>query len=156
MTLAIVLVVLAVLALVIILGVTVSRSLQVSARSSVGPKIEPLDIEAFRNLVDPREDEYLRRRLQPSEFRRIQRERLRAAATYIRIAGHNAGVLVTIGQAALASSDAATVDAAHQLVDNALLLRRNATLAMLRIYICLLYTSPSPRDTERSRMPSSA
>ena len=24
------------------------------------------------------------------------------------------------------------------------------------LYICLLYTSPSPRDTERSRMPSSA
>ena len=23
-------------------------------------------------------------------------------------------------------------------------------------YFCLLYTSPSPRDTERSRMPSSA
>ncbi|WP_460413937.1 CdaR family protein, partial [Staphylococcus aureus] len=25
-----------------------------------------------------------------------------------------------------------------------------------KAYICLLYTSPSPRDTERSRMPSSA
>ena len=25
-----------------------------------------------------------------------------------------------------------------------------------RVYTCLLYTSPSPRDTERSRMPSSA
>ena len=25
-----------------------------------------------------------------------------------------------------------------------------------KFYICLLYTSPSPRDTERSRMPSSA
>ena len=25
-----------------------------------------------------------------------------------------------------------------------------------RIFTCLLYTSPSPRDTERSRMPSSA
>ena len=24
------------------------------------------------------------------------------------------------------------------------------------IFLCLLYTSPSPRDTERSRMPSSA
>ena len=24
------------------------------------------------------------------------------------------------------------------------------------VVICLLYTSPSPRDTERSRMPSSA
>ena len=38
----------------------------------------------------------------------------------------------------------------------------NANLGMYRIqlngndYICLLYTSPSPRDTERSRMPSSA
>ena len=26
----------------------------------------------------------------------------------------------------------------------------------LRTYICLLYTSPSPRDVEESRMPSSA
>ena len=26
----------------------------------------------------------------------------------------------------------------------------------LRAYICLLYTSPSPRDMRRSRMPSSA
>jgi len=144
MTLAIVLVVLAVLALVIILGVTVSRRLQVSESSSLGSKIEPLDIEAFRNLVDPREDEYLRRRLPPSEFRRVQRERLRAAATYIRAAGNNAGVLVTIGQAALASNDAATVEAAHQLVDNALLLRRNATIAMLRIYVALVWPHASP------------
>ena len=29
-------------------------------------------------------------------------------------------------------------------------------LAINDNYICLLYTSPSPRDTERSRMPSSA
>ena len=28
--------------------------------------------------------------------------------------------------------------------------------AMTRHYICLLYTSPSPRDRTRSRMPSSA
>ena len=27
---------------------------------------------------------------------------------------------------------------------------------ILPLYTCLLYTSPSPRDTERSRMPSSA
>ena len=30
------------------------------------------------------------------------------------------------------------------------------TSAMYSIITCLLYTSPSPRDTERSRMPSSA
>ena len=33
---------------------------------------------------------------------------------------------------------------------------RNKHLEYARIYICLLYTSPSPRDMRRSRMPSSA
>ena len=32
----------------------------------------------------------------------------------------------------------------------------NASSAELISYICLLYTSPSPRDRTRSRMPSSA
>ena len=29
-------------------------------------------------------------------------------------------------------------------------------LVLILVYICLLYTSPSPRDVEESRMPSSA
>ena len=32
----------------------------------------------------------------------------------------------------------------------------DAVLLAVKPNICLLYTSPSPRDTERSRMPSSA
>ena len=32
--------------------------------------------------------------------------------------------------------------------------QQSAVMALL--YICLLYTSPSPRDVEESRMPSSA
>jgi hypothetical protein len=133
-----------VLALLVILGLTVSRSLQVSSGSALTRKIEPLDIEAFRNLVSPAENEYLRRRLQPAEFRRVQRERLRAAAAYIRVAGNNAAVLVALGQAALAANDAATIEAAHQLIDNALLLRRNATVALLRIYVGLLWPQQAP------------
>lgn len=138
MTLAIVLVVFAVLALVLILRVTVSRALQVSSRDNLAPRIEPLDIEAFRNLVDASENAYLHRRLPAPEFRRVQRERLRAAAAYVRVAGKNAAVLVTIGQAALAG-DATTADAARQLVDSALLLRRNAAFALLRIYVGLAW-----------------
>ena len=34
--------------------------------------------------------------------------------------------------------------------------RRGDGQAFRRAVVCLLYTSPSPRDTERSRMPSSA
>ena len=138
MTLAIVLIVAALLGLSFILGVTLSRSRQL-VRGGSAKQIQPIDIEAFRNLVDPAEDEYLRHRLGASDFRRVRRERLLAMAAYVRIAGRNAAVLVRVGQSALAVTDPATAEAARQLVDNALLLRRNATFALLRIYGALAW-----------------
>ena len=134
MTLAIILVIAAALALLVILGAAVLRGLQVPGQTSLTSQIQPLDLEAFRNLADPAEDEYLRRRLPASEFRRVRRARLRAVEAYVRVAGRNAAVLVRIGQNALASNDEATAEAARQLVNQALLLRRNAALALLRIY----------------------
>jgi hypothetical protein len=138
MTLAIILVVAAVLALVFILSITISRSLQVSTRN-LPASIQPVDIEAFRNLIDPREDEYLRRRLPALDFRAVRRQRLRAMAAYVQVAARNAAVLIRIGQAALAANDPHTAEAAHQLVDQALLLRRNATFALLKIYVALAW-----------------
>ena len=141
MTLAIILVVAAALGLIFILGVTVSRSLQIN-----GPgrrEIQPIDVEAFRNLVDPAEDAYLRRRLPAGEFRRVQRERLRATAAYIKVAGRNAAALALIGQGALASGNAATAEAARQLIDNASRLRLNASFALLRIYLALAWPNSS-------------
>jgi hypothetical protein len=144
MTLAIILVIAAALALIFILGVTVSRSLQVCSGAGLATQIQPIDVQAFRNLVDPVEDDYLRRRLPAAEFRLVRRERLRAMAAYVRIAGRNAAVLVRMGQGALAASDAHTAEAARQLVDNALLLRRNAAFALLRIYVALAWPNSGP------------
>jgi hypothetical protein len=138
MILAIILVVAAALALIFILSITVSRSLQVSNASLAGP-IQPLDLEAFRNLTDAGEDEYLRRRLRPADFRSVRRERLRAMAAYVQVAGRNATVLVRIGQSALAANDSETAEAAHQLVEQALLMRRNATFALVKIYVALAW-----------------
>lgn len=135
MTLAIVLVVIAALSLVVIVGAAIGRSLQISAGNSLAEQIRPLDVEAFRNLADPAEDAYLRRHLPASEYRRVRRARLRALAAYVETAGRNAAILVRMGQSALASSDAATGEAARQLVNQALLLRRNAALALVRIYV---------------------
>jgi hypothetical protein len=139
MTLALGLVIAAASALVLILGLTVSTHLQLSPGPALTQRIEPIDIEAFRNLVSAAENDYLRRRLPAGDFRLVQRERLRAAAAYIRVAGRNAAVLIRIGQSALSASDTATAEAARQLVDNALLLRRNATVALLRIYVALAW-----------------
>jgi hypothetical protein len=142
MILAIILVLTAALALVFILGLSVSRTIQVSGADR--QPIQPIDIEAFRNLVDPGETEYLRHRLPAADFRSVQRERLRATAAYIQVAGRNAAILALLGQAALAHRDAQTAEAARQLVDRAMLLRRNATLALMRIYLASFWPTADP------------
>ena len=155
MTLAIILVVAAALGLVFILSIALSRSLQISRGASLAGQIQPIDVQAFRHLLDPAEDDYLRRRLPAAEFRMVQRQRLRAMAAYVQAAGRNATVLVRIGQGALTAADARTAEAARQLVDNALLLRRNAAFSLLRIYVALawpnsgLAVAPILRDYER-------
>lgn len=139
MTLAIILAIAAALALLFIFGVTLTRSLQISKGSNLAAKIQPIDVEAFRNLIDPAEDDYLRRHLSASEFRLVRRRRLHAMAAYVQTAGRNAAVLVLMGQGALTAPDAETAEAARRLVDNALLLRRNAAFALIRIYVALAW-----------------
>ena len=139
MNLAIVLVSAAVLALGIILRVAVTQSLQAKRSVSLAGAIRPIDIEAFRNLTDPAEDSYLRHRLPPAQFRAVRRERLRAMAAYVYLVGRNAGVLVRVGETALASGEPRVAEAARQLVNDALLLRRNAHVALARIYLALAW-----------------
>ena len=139
MNLAIVIVVAAALALGIILRLAVSQSLQAKRSTGLAVSIRPIDIEAFRNLINPAEDEYLRRRLPANRFRAVRRERLRAMAAYVHVAASNAVVLVRVGEAAVASGDARIAGAARQLVNDALVLRRNTTVALARIYLALAW-----------------
>lgn len=139
MTLAIVLVIAAAVSLILILRFTLSSSLQTRGESRLAAKIQPIDVAAFRNLTDFAEDDYLRHRLPASEFRMVRRERLRAMAVYVQTAGRNADILIRMGQAAMTASDAHTAEAARQLVDDALWLRRNVVFALFRIYVALAW-----------------
>jgi hypothetical protein len=141
MNLAVILIIAAVVALSIILRIAVKQTLQPKNSANLAGTIRPIDIHAFRNLINPAEDDYLRRRLPPAQFRIVRRERLRAMAAYAHVAGRNAAVLVRMGGAALASGDPRIVKAAHQLVNDALLLRRNAAVARARIYWALAWPS---------------
>ena len=139
MNLAILIVIAAALALGIILRLAITQSLQVKGSADLNGAIRPLDIEAFRNLINPAEDDYLRHRLPPGQFRVVRRERLRAMAAYVQLVANNATLLVRVGESALASGDARLAEAAGQLMNDALLLRRNATVALVRIYIALAW-----------------
>ena len=58
----------------------------------------------------------------------------------------------------LVSKDMATVEKTYEDIDLAFILvhGRGGEDGYLQNYLCLLYTSPSPRDRQKSRMPSSA
>jgi hypothetical protein len=98
-------------------------------------RTRPVDIEAFRNLIDPAEEDFLRENLPASEFLAIQKERLYAAMEYVSCAAHNAAVLVRLGEAARLSLDPKIAEAGRQLLDTALRIRLYALLATVRLYL---------------------
>ena len=126
-----------------------SRGLRPASKAALEAQLEPIDVAAFRNLIDPAEDEYLRRHLSAAQFRVTQRARLRASAAYVWVARKNAVVLIRMGQSALAASDSRVTndarirEAAVRLVNDALLLQSNATFALLRIYADMTWPNRS-------------
>jgi hypothetical protein len=103
-------VVLSLLSLLFLIRLAKGHGFGASAIQNAKANIRPVDIRAFRNLVDPSQEEYLRSHLPPEDFKVVHRERLRAAAQYISCAAHNAAILVKMGEAARRSSDPAVVE----------------------------------------------
>ena len=81
-------------------------------------QLRPIDVDAFRNLIDEREEKFLRERLPTWEFRRIQRRRNLAAVEYIWCAAQNAAILIRLGEAARQNPDPAIAAAAIKTNDN--------------------------------------
>jgi hypothetical protein len=107
-----------------------------------------LDIEAFRNLVDSREEEFLRSNLSPKKFREIKRQRAWAAFIYAREAGGAAMALAKVGQAAQRSSDPRIAASGAQVAENAFRLR----LHTIRASVVLLTEVALP-DLQRRALP---
>lgn len=125
-------------AVVFLLRVARGHGTSVRDLEELPGKTQPVDLAAFRNLTDPAEEEYLRTHLPPREFRRLQRERVRAALEYLGRAARNAALLVRLGEAARSHPDPAVAQAARELVDDALRLRLYALLAGAKLRARLL------------------
>lgn len=123
------------LALVLVLFAAKGRSQPVTKLEDLAGKTRPVDIEAFRNLIDPDEEEFLRENLSGAAFRAVQRERLRAALDYVRCTSRNAAVLLRLGEAAGRSPDPGIARAGQQLVNSALRLRLYASLSMAKLWV---------------------
>jgi hypothetical protein len=95
----------------------------------------PIDLQAFRNLLDPDEEDFLRATLSSEQFRTIQRERLRAAVDYVRAVSKNAALLVHVGQAAMRATDPNLATAGQLLFNSALQLRLQALGSTILLYL---------------------
>lgn len=133
------LVTLALLTLVYLLLVVHGRSARLTAASDLAQYTSPVDIEAFRNLVDAEEERFLRTILAPAEYREVHRARVLAAIHYVAIAWRNAGVLLTWGERARHSSDLEIARTGQEMVDLAIQLRVYFLPVMLNLWAaCLL------------------
>jgi hypothetical protein len=101
-------------------------------------RLRPVDVDAFRNLIDEAEDRYLRKHLPAAEFRTIHRERMLAAAEYVWCAAQNAAILIRLAEAARENSNPSVAETAERLLENAIRLRLYAFQAAPRLYLSAL------------------
>ena len=111
-------------------------------------QLTPVDLDAFENLIDPDEEQFLKINLSPSEFRGVQRSRIRAARMYVAALSKNAGILVGIGQSVRSHPNPEIAVAGLEIAQNALRLKVWCLLAIFRLSAALVLPtilSPSSR-----------
>lgn len=101
--------------------------------------IEPLDVLAFNNLIDPAEENFLRENLPPSSFRDIQRLRMRAAIEYVTCASRNAALLITLGKDLNSVAEGQRSQQARELVTAAVQLRLLSILVLCLLWIKIAF-----------------
>ena len=145
MIITIIFVLLSFLSLAAVVFLTHGRTESPANHANLRKEISPLDIEAFRNLIDYREEEFLRENLEPADFRFVQRERLLAAAEYIRCASRNAAILHSFGESARRSENPSVAAAGNKLANSAIQFRLNALRAIVIIYAATVIPGASIR-----------
>ena len=112
----------------------------------------PVDLDAFENLTDPEEEQFLRVNLSPAEFRGVQRSRIRAAKMYVTALSQNVGVLVAVGQSARSHADPEIAASGQEILQRAIRLKGWCLLSLLRLNAAMVFPtilSPSGRIADQ-------
>jgi hypothetical protein len=138
MTTLIIIIVFSFLTLLLLYRAARGHSAVIKGLADLEGQTQPVDLLAFQNLIAADEESFLRENLSPRDFRQVQRLRMLAALDYVGRTAHNAAVLLRLGEAARASSDAQIAQAGQELMNSALHLRMVAKLAQIQLYTRVL------------------
>ncbi len=97
-------------------------------------QVVPVDIAAFRNLVDENETRFLREHLAPAAFRAVQRQRQIAVLAYVRAVAHNAALLIAMADPARTHPNSEVASIARAVVEQALQLRIRSLLLLVKLW----------------------
>ena len=107
---------------------------EITFPQEVSANTSPVDLEAFTNLLDPREDAFLREAIPQERYEVLRRMRIRAAIGYLEEVARNAAVIIrlaqTLGKEPIAES--APIPS-QDVVNDALRLRVLCKLAIFRL-----------------------
>lgn len=135
MAIVLIIAIAALLAAIFFLRVSRGHAEAISNIDQLSGRTQPVDLPAFRNLVDPAETEFLRHNLPPADFRAVHRERTYAAAEYVQRIAHNSAILLRLGQAARTNPDPEIARAAQAMVERSLAVRMLAMQVLIKLRI---------------------
>lgn len=135
MTLVIVFVFAALLAALFFRQMSRSRAKFLANLDTLPTLTQSVDIQAFQNLVDPAEAQYLRSQLSFWAFCIVHRERTLAAAEYVDRISRNAAILLQLGQLGRTNADPEVARAAQAIVERALAVRMIAMQVLFKLYL---------------------
>ena len=112
-----------------------------SRRKQIGVVIHPVDLKAFRTLMDREDELFLRGRLPRGKFFRLKRQRIRVTWRYVSRIAANASAVMRVSEASRLSPMPEVATAAAQVTELATQIRMQCLLAMAKL--SLEYAIPS-------------
>ena len=127
--------IISVIVLVLLWVVVRGRRTQIHDVTSAQAALVPVDLDAFRNLIDRQQERFLREHLSAPEFRRLQRARNLAVIEYLWRVAHNAGVVLQLGMLARDREESPVRTEGIELMSAAAELRLNCLCALGRALV---------------------
>jgi len=122
-----------------------------SRRKQAGLSIRPVDLKAFRTLMDRDDELFLRGKLPRGKFFRIKRQRIRVTLRYVSRIGANASAVMRMSEASRLSPMPEVATAAAQVMELATQIRLQCILAITKL--ALEYAIPSLQFTPAMLVP---
>ena len=122
-----------------------------SRRKQAGQSVRPVDLNAFRTLMDRDDELFMKEKLPPSKFRHLKRQRIRVMARYVARIAANASAVLHVGEAARQSPAPEVAQAAAQVMELATQIRLQCLVALAKLL--LEYAVPSLQLTPAMLVP---